>query len=278
MTEREGRASGDGPGTCEEARAALWPWDRPRPHTETETAALEHVEGCAACRAFFRRDLAVARAVRACGFEERAPRELRERVYAALARERAFGDGERAFGDGERAFGDGERSARAGGKWRGRVAAAVGALLVLLAVGGLVLALRPEPVQDAYVEDFVGRAVEETVVETPDPSRMSRFFMREMGLSLFPVSLEGGSPSRAMICLIRGRRAAMVEYEIEGYTVAHYRLPASETRARGRGVRLFSERGLSVARWEDGAFEHALVSDLPMERLAGVARREFAAR
>lgn len=270
MTGWEDPANGHGSGArepevCEEARAALWPWDRPRPHGETEEAALEHVEGCEACREFFRRDLAVARAVRGSRFEERAPRELRERVYAALARERAFGEAERA-------------AARKGKKVKRRMAAAAAALLVLLGAGGLVLALRPEPVQDAYVQDFVGRAVEETVVETPDPSRMSRFFMRELGLSLVPVPLEGARPSRAMICLIRGRRAAMVEYEMDGHTVAHYRLPAAGTRGRAREVRLFSERGLSVARWEDGEFEHALVSDLPMDRLAGVARREFAAR
>lgn len=81
-----------------------------------------------------------------------------------------------------------------------------------------------------------------------------------------------------MICLIRGRRAAIVEYEVEGHTIAHYRLPVSRAVRRERAVRLFTGRGLSVARWEDGAFENALVSDLPMERLASLAHRESAAR
>lgn len=251
---------------CEEARETLWPWDRPRVHTEREATALAHVEACEACRTFFRRDQAVARAIREYGPGARAPRELRERVYGALARERAF----RSL--------DPEPSGARAWKGRSRIATALAALLALVGIGWLFVTLRPEPSQDAYVQDFVGRAVAEEVVEAPDPGRVSRFFMRELGLNLPPVSLDDGRLSRAMICLIRGRRAAMVEYELGGYTVAHYRLPRSGVRGRPRELRISSERGVSVIHWEDEAFEHALVSDLSGDRLAHLAREEFAAR
>lgn len=250
---------------CEEARRILWPLDRPRPHTEREAAARRHVEGCESCREFFRRDLAVARAIREHGLGPGAPRELRERVYAALARERAFHASGRQSLDGD---------ARAS---RTRTAIAVGALLALIGLGGLAIAVSSDRPHDVYVQDFVSRAVEEEVVETEDPSRMARFFMRELGLSLPPVTLQDGRLSRAMICLIRGRRAAMVEYEVDGHTVAHYRLPHASGAGRTREVWISTERGVRVVHWNDGRFEHALVAELPEDRLARLARGSFGA-
>jgi anti-sigma factor RsiW len=82
-----------------------------------------------------------------------------------------------------------------------------------------------------------------------------------------------------MICLIEGERAAMVEYEIGGRTIAHYLLPVGGEKAmRASDVRSASEAGVQVVSWSDGRFEHALVSDLSESDLRDLARSRFATR
>lgn len=257
---------------CDWARQSLWPPDVPRPYTEDEERAREHVEGCAACRAFFRRDRAVVRAVARRGAAAPAPRELRERVYQALARERALGSASAAPKP------EASRSPLGLGVAR---LAGVALLATGLLAGSVFLTGRSDSAE-AYVEDFVGRAVEEDAILTSDPTTVSRFFMKEMGVRLAPVELEGAELSQAMICLIRGERAAMVEYEWRGHTVAHYRLPlggpravTARTSAMEPRLRTAMERGVHVVRWKDGGFEHAVVSELPSETLLELVRGTF---
>jgi hypothetical protein len=127
-----------------------------------------------------------------------------------------------------------------------------------------------------YAQDFLSRAVEADVVEQPDERAVSAFFMRELGVSVTPVSLPDSPVNRAMICLIDGKRAAMVEYAMEGYTLAHYRVPQPEGRIPGGGApSIAGENGVCVYRWADARFEHALVSDMPEDRLIAVARANF---
>lgn len=269
-----GEAGARGPGrSCWEARELLWPQDSPRPYSAGEDAARRHLDACPACQEFFRRDRLVSRRIREHGLAAKAPQELRERVYDALARERALLPPPPP---------DGSRMWPASGRG---LAVAAGILLLAVALNDIWLAASRASATDVYVQDYVSRAMEEEVMESPDPSAISHFFLKEMGRSLPPVTPGEGKLSRAMICLIRGRRAAMVEYEVDGRTVAHYRLPLLRpgTPPEGRitrasGIRLATERGVRVARWEDGAFEHALVSELPAERLLALARNEFGAR
>ena len=127
-----------------------------------------------------------------------------------------------------------------------------------------------------YAQYFLSRAVEEDALETGDVRALTAFFRREMGVPVEPVQLASTPPSRAMICLIDGRRAAMVEYEIEGYTLAHYQIPLEGRRPRASaGLRMSEENGVCVYRWSDGRFEHALVSDMPAARLRQIAETGF---
>ncbi len=60
--------------------------------------ALEHAEKCLVCQVFLEEDRRVARLIREAVPRVRAPRELRERLYLALARERAGLAAERGLG------------------------------------------------------------------------------------------------------------------------------------------------------------------------------------
>jgi anti-sigma factor RsiW len=250
----------------------LWPLDRPRVHVEGEAAAQEHLRVCSACRAFFERDAALTRVLQRADFETKAPLQLRERVFDALARERALWGADRGQGGRPRSF-----------------ALAMGAALLVALLGagvawGVMTRDDASRAMIAFVDDYAGRAVEELSVEKPDPDSVGRFFMRELGVSIIPVTANGTTINRAMICLIQGERAAMVEYDVDGTTVAHYRVP----RAGGKRVperslfpadlRSDAARGIQVVRWTDDDFEHALVSSLPEADLTSLASLRFAAR
>jgi len=249
---------------CNEIRELLWPLDRPREVVIGEAEAREHLEECERCSAFFERDAMISDVLRTRGVAATAPLDVRERVFDALARERT--SGRHAPG----------RTARGRG-----IAARVlpWAASVVAAAGGLAIGLsRPAPDADeAYAQDFLSRAVQEDAVEMPDAQGVSAFFRRELGVSITPVVLDEAPISQAMVCLIDGQRAAMIEYEIDGYTLAHYQVPVTEGRDAAPNTQgLADEDGVCVYRWSDGRFQHALVSDMPGDRLQAIAETRFA--
>lgn len=260
-------APGSSPNECDRVRELLWPLDGPRACVEGEEDARAHLDACAACREFFRRDAAIGRALRGERIVQPAPRDLRERVFDALARERAMVLASRRFGHA------GARRALATGRrvvWIAAGAAAVALGLLAIPGGG--------DSGSAFARDYLSRAVQERRVERADSAEISAFFLGEFGQSIEPRRVEEARIARAMICLIDGRRAAMVEYDAGGRAVAHYRIPLEAgTGRRISGVRIESDGGVQAIRWSDGRFEHALVSDLPAGELEGIARSRFGA-
>lgn len=240
--------------TCDEARRLLWPLDRPRANVEGEGEARAHLETCEACRIFFRRDALITRAIRTRGLPVPAPAELRARVIDALAVQPVVG-----------------RWRRIG--WAPWLAAAASIAAISLAVFR-----SPAPSVDAaYAQDFMSRAAETRVVDGPDPGAVAAFFMAEFGTDMPAVMPERSEITRAMVCLVDGRRAAMVEYALSGHTLAHYRIPIEPRGpATSNRATLAEEDGLCVFRWNDGRFEQALVSDMPPEELQALAQLHFA--
>ncbi|MFV1988210.1 MAG: hypothetical protein ACC682_13075 [Gemmatimonadota bacterium] len=246
---------------CDEFRERLWPLDRPRGVVDGEAEARAHLDECAACQAFFERDAMVSRALASRGVAAPTPLSVRDRVVETLDRERT-----------RRAV------LPTPGRERGLAMVTRGGLWVAAAaVAGLMFGLsRPSfDVEGAYAQDFLSRAVEADAVEQPDVQAVTAFFMRELGVPVTPVVLASNPISRAMICLIDGDRAAMVEYEMDGYTLAHYTVPRENGRMPSRSPGVTDENGVCVYRWSDDRFEHALVSDMPEDRLVAIAEAHF---
>ncbi len=237
---------------CEAVRETLWPLAQPRAYSEEDEAARMHLGRCAACREFFARDAALVRAVSTHGAGARAPERLRKRIGEAIARE-----------------------ARLETRVRREGTALAAAVVVLLAAGAIVRTSAAGDIQEAYAQDYLNRAVQDHAIHSPDPAAVSRFFLREMGVGVFPVALGEGRVTRAMVCLLEDRQAAMVEYAIGEHTIAHYRVPTRDAPVGDPGFRSSSERGISIVSWRDAAFEHALVGDLPPQTLTALARRAF---
>jgi len=105
---------------------------------------------------------------------------------------------------------------------------------------------------------------------------VTRFLVRELGMAVRPLEIEGFSLAGAETCLLAGRRGAMVIYERNGKTLSHYVLPATESASREptlvgddsdfRGV---GEPALVT--WVDGSAEQALVASLRPDELLAIA-------
>lgn len=272
---------------CAEARHALWPPERPRLAEAEVLEARRHVQGCAACESYFEQDRTLLEAYDRASLE-RAPQMLRERVFDALARERARGFGPVSTADAS-AVADApsgvERPIRAWGPVNGNVSrrwvVAAAALVVGLMAGGaaVLFTTLPEPrsAGGLFAEDYLRRAVAEEKIVSSDAAEVGRFLTRELGRPIQPLRLAGLSLTSAEICLIEGRRGAMIMYVEGGREIFHYLIPREGTERRepepapawggntGPG-------GPVLVTWATPEIEQALVGEVSEDHLMELAR------
>lgn len=252
---------------CDEARATLWPPERPKLLGGDVAKATEHVASCEACTEYFRQDRALlevwerARAVR-------APKDVRERVFDALAAERWDSVRSRKATLSNADSLDANSSLR---RFALPLAAAAffGAVLVAQAIDQLDTSEGAE----MFVEDYLRRAVGEDHIETTDPNEVTRFLERELGVRVEPIDLPGLDVARAEICLLEGRRGAMIVYKQHDGEVHHYVLPQPHSGLRPPAL---STRGgaapdMPVVTWATTSTEQALVGGDNAERLLRIA-------
>ncbi len=250
---------------CKDARQTVWPPERLQIADEAVANARAHIDECTACQDYLTQDGALLDAYdRFRG--ERAPRRVRERVFDALARERA-GIHNGSVGAGR------FRSMRS--TWLVGAAAA----LVVLSVGGTTLAMSDSATQQAdalFVEDYLRRAVGEDNINTSDPGEVRRFLARELGMKVELLEMKGLRLAGAEICLVDGYRGAMVRYRAGDRDVSHYMIPKDGAKERSPtaspGVDVSSAPGSpAVVTWATPSIEQALVGELSEARLIALA-------
>ena len=268
---------------CSEARHALWPPERPRLAEAEVLEARRHVQGCPACESYFAQDRSLLEAYDRAG-KERAPQILRERVFDALARERSKGLGLTPSG-GADASGVAEAPAGVEGPPRRNVSRrwvlAAAASVVGLLAGGSVVFLQGvlEAPNDGglFAEDYLRRAVAEERIVSSDAAEVSRFLTRELGRAIRPLQIAGLRLTGAEICLIEGRRGAMIQYVEDGREISHYLIPREGTQPRDpEPAAAWSSRGgaggPALITWATGEIEQALVGEVPEAHLMELAR------
>lgn len=261
---------------CREARRTLWPADALRVSDDAVEEALNHAERCQHCSEFLEEDRRVARLIRERVGRVQAPTALRERLFTALARERAA-----------------EYADRATTRGRSVTALAAGILLALgVSVGafGLWVAspwLPSETGATAFVEDYLRRVVEQETLATGSRDEVAAFFARELGVRMEPPEVANFELQRALVCLLNGRRGAVVEYRFGERELSYYTVPAQPgqrpawagesfdierfpTNPMGDAA-LSSEKGVAVATWRDSQHHHALVANFGVEELEKLA-------
>lgn len=256
---------------CQEARAALWPPERPRLLGGDVHAAREHVGRCEGCADFFEQDPGLLE-VYARAHELRAPMALRERVFDALAGAR--------WGALQAGV-ESPASAQGVGFSALIRRLALPAMVLVLFASAIALPLgqsQPDAREESekFVEDWLRRAVGEDHIVTDDPAEVTRFLERELGLRFAPIQLAGLDLSRAEICLLEGRRGAMIVYKKDGAEVAHYLVPREDSPERDPAL---SNKGrtesgeMPVVTWATPNVEQALVGELDAEELLRIAWR-----
>lgn len=242
---------------CDRAQEILWPPEHPKLAGERVVEARAHVASCAACRSFFDTDRALEPARETVLVQ--APVTLRDGVFDALAARRTL------------------RRTRAGAATRWLQ---IGGVLLVGAVGGTALWFGrsgPPPTGDdgsAFVDDYVRRAVSADRIDTADPAEVTRFLTRELGTALQPLRADGLTLLGAEICLIDGRRGALVRYRRGEQTITHYVVPGpgSAPRPPEQARAHAAAAGLAVVTWSNGAVVHALVADVPADTLIALLR------
>lgn len=265
--------------TCERVREVLWPLDRPRSHVPEEEAARDHLSACDGCRAFFLRDAEIASMLHRLGegMEIRPTPGLRLSVAKALAETRQVN------APRDSAAVPLEIPAeRRQPSFRGRRAElAAAALAVLLLGGGQLLASRFDGGPDTarFSADFVRTAAVDFGQSGLDVRQIGGFYERELGRNIVPVALHGAPVTRATVCDLRGDLGSMIEYDLGGTRLVHYRIPLDTSRSDSPEVEapvsVDSKRGVQVAHWTDGEFEHALVSRARGDYLVWLAQNRF---
>lgn len=244
---------------CARARAVIWPPDQPKLVRANLVAAREHVDACASCRAHFEIDRMLEEARHGL-LMNAAPRAIRERVFEAVARRRS---------------GRGIDQAR---RRRPFALVAIALIVASLFGAGLVTYIAHNTSTDrrletAFVDDYVRLAVREDHVVTPDTAEVRRFLMRELGRSIAPLTAPGVRIAGAEVCLLRGRRGAMISYETRAGKLSYYLVPRPGAPERPPAVsRSTSTRGTTLVTWVSDGIERALVGPQPPERLLALAR------
>lgn len=249
---------------CSEARRILWPPKRLRVVDDDVSAAQLHLRECECCRDYFRQDEALLDLYERVRLI-RPPPSVRKRVFDTLAALRMVQDPDPATST---------MAARGVGRI-GRFAAALGVVLIPLV---LVLTMKARETgadaapSAAFVEDYLRRAVGQERIDSDDPKEIRRFLERELGLRIEPLSVEGFAPFHAEICLLAGRRGAMIVYRGREGDVAHYvvrkertadRPPSIATRAAGPAM--------PVVTWARDDVEQALVGEIEADILLDLA-------
>lgn len=253
---------------CTEARYALWPPERPRLAGTVVLEARLHVETCEACQGYFEQDRLLLDVYDRVS-RQRTPRRVRERVFDSLARERA-----RTLGVPDNAEAGVPSPTRR--RWALAAVSSIAALFVVALGSFIVERSAPQEEAGLFVEDYLRRAVGEDRILTSDANEISRFLTRELGLPITPMEAEGLRLAGAEICLLDGRRGAMISYIEDGREISHYVVPKAGAVRREPAVSSQlgsgSAAGPSVITWATPQVEQALVGEVPSDRLMELAR------
>ncbi|MBI4408573.1 MAG: hypothetical protein HY561_02615 [Gemmatimonadetes bacterium] len=261
---------------CAQAREGLWPPERPRLAGEDVVEARRHVETCDACQDYFAQDRALLDAYDRL-HRQQAPTPVRERVFRELARERMHG-APAPPPRPEHAMAPPRQRTGIDGRWA--VAAlsvfALAAWIYLRSanpVGGDAVAT-PQPADAAvlFAEDYLRRAVSQDRLVTDDPVEVTRFLMRELGLGVALLAGRDLNVAGVEICLLAGRRGAMVMYQVDGHVLSHYLVPRDGARARPPATAP-TEGSVTIVTWATPSLEQALVAQLPPQLLLSIAQR-----
>jgi anti-sigma factor RsiW len=246
--------------TCGRARRLLWPDGGPRVATPEVIEAQQHLEACAACQQFVREMRIFGEAIHNAAPREQAPAEVRTRLFTAIARARA-----------------GAHQPLSGRYHRAQWLAA--AVVLSIGLAGALTANRllrdafSDPIA-AIVEDHA-KTLGESHIASGDPAEITRWLARQVHFAVYVPVLPGAKLRGARLCVLDGRRGAVVEYDVDGVAVSYFVVPYGTQRPGGATPGPFERTrrsGYQVVSWREPGLLHAMVGNLSESRLATFAK------
>lgn len=244
---------------CGTARRLLWPGMGPQAITDAIETAQAHQRTCEACRRFVAAQEASAAQLSKLADGPIAPAAVRERIFNRLARERVG------------------RSAQT------LRTTAVGVSIVaagLLIAGGFWVTDAKRHDSDsqqqlvAVAEDHVRSRHAESIAAT-DVATVQRWVAGRAPFAVHIPLMPGAALQGARLCYMDGRRGVVLRYQVDGRELSYYIMPAEPSSAAPIAREQFlhgAQRGYQVVAWHDLGLVHALVADLPEDRLLQLAR------
>jgi anti-sigma factor RsiW len=245
--------------SCGRARRVLWPEAGPKAVSSDVIEAREHVTECVACRQFFSEMAAFGTAIQDAAPREQAPANVRESLFRAIAHARA---GVELNPD---------RRVR-----RSRVAVAAMALAIVggaIATAYLLRDSSSDPIS-ALAADHASTVVSARIASS-DPAEISQWLSRQVHFAMYVPVLPGAQLRGARLCIMDGRRGAVVEYEVDSVAVSYFVVPNGRTGITDRevaGFDLAARAGYRIVSWREPGLLHAMVGALPESRLAMLAK------
>lgn len=247
--------------TCGAARRLAWPDGAPRAVNSSVAAAEAHISDCAACRDFIADMRVMAERLASSAPRPSAPGEVRERLFASLARARS---------DAERT-----RARRVFIRW---MAAAAASGLVVLAAGVWRLSSVRAPADIAVrLADDHRRVLHNDGINSADSVVVRQWLSGRVGFAVRVPVFTNSQLVGARVADVYGSRGAVLAYRVDGRDVSYYIVPAPGEKTGGGEmvgppvVQVSSWSGYRIAEWSEPGLTHALVGDLPGSRLAGLA-------
>ena len=203
--------------------------------------------------------LALGDAIHDAASREHAPPDVRGRLCSAIARART--------------------GAQSPPRWQRRaqwLAAAV-VLLIVLGSAFIVDRLLQDPYADpitAIAEDHA-KALGETRITSGDPAEITRWLAGQVHFAVHVPVLPDAKLRAGRLCVLDGRRGAVVEYDVDGVAVSYFVVPvATEPAGHGAPARFDGTKraGYRVVSWREPGLLHAMVGNLPESRLAMLAK------
>ncbi len=250
---------------CGEARRLLWPDERPRSVTGDLARAHDHLEGCDPCQAFLRDMATMRHQLRQAARPVAAPIEVRNRLYASIARARTAAPSPRVR--------------------RSLWPTAAAAVAVLAAAGSwAVLDGRlsgDDPFADLAYEHSL--ALVGDGIASADADSVSSWLSLRVPFAARVPSFENATLQGAHLCMSQCRQGVVMEYQVGAGMVSYYVMPADVTEDEitphdelDTAVR----SGYRIASWREPGLLHVMVGNVPepvITDLAVQCRRQFQA-
>ena len=203
-------------------------------------------------------DLRLAARLRSIADSQRAPRYLRERIYAGIAAE--------SFTERGRQFRWDLVGAGAGG-----ALAAAAAFAIWLAVP----ANRPPLQVESWVDIALNQVTGGAMMQTDEPASLRSWFESQVDYAVDVPDIPDAVLRGGRLAYVGGIRGAAMEYDVHGQDLVYLMVPHGSVMdmlaSPGDTLLAWSSRGYQIVMWKQGGGTRALLGPLPQKELYEIA-------